>query len=492
MATPTTEQFAQRLFDLNLLTSTQLDAVWGEFGTREVPLESFQDLLLRRELLTNFQIERVLRGERSGYYYGPYKVLYLVASGTFARVYRSVDPENGRVVAVKVLRKRFSEDREKTDQFLREGELGKSLRHPSIVPIYDVHSSRGQHYIVMEFIEGQNLRDFVRIRRRLAPAEALGLIADVLAGLDFAGQKGITHRDLKLTNILVTSRGKAKLVDFGLAGARTSLSEEALDACDNPRTIDYAALARAPGARTDDPRSDIYFVGCILYHMLAGQAPLMETKDRIQRLSITRFQDITPITKLIPDLPVQVAMVVSKAMELVPERRYPSPGNMLSDVKFTIKRLEAGDVGTLEGAESEDNAANELEGVSRTIMLIESNVDMQNKLRDRLKRHGYRVLVISDPDRALARLREEGPPAADCAVFCAHELGDTAVKAFKDLAVSARTRHIPAVLLLSTQQQDWAEGLPIDDLHAALAIPFRLNQFRALLRKLISRPAESA
>src|SRR5262245_51398674 len=132
------EQLNQRITDAGLLDARQFESLWAELGTREVTLDDLTSLLLRKELLTNYQLDRLLKGERGGYFYGDYKVLYLVGTGTFARVYRAVQTGTGRVVCVKALRKRFREDKSMCDQFLREGKIGMQLRHPCIVPIYDV------------------------------------------------------------------------------------------------------------------------------------------------------------------------------------------------------------------------------------------------------------------------------------------------------------------------------------------------------------------
>ncbi|HXT58553.1 MAG TPA: serine/threonine-protein kinase, partial [Pirellulales bacterium] len=295
MAELTAEQIAQRAFDQDLLDDRQLQEIWGEFGRRNVPVEDFVQLLLRRELLTNFQLDRLLKGERAGYFYGDYKVLYMVSGGSFARVYRAVHKDTGVVRAVKVLRKRYSDSPEQTEHFCREGQVGITLRHPNIVPIYEVSSKGMTHFLVMEFIEGRNLREFLKIRKKLDPAEATRLMIDIASGLRYAVEHGVSHRDLKLTNILVSSKGQAKLVDFGLAATDSTVSDDVSEDQLNQRTIDYAGLERATGARKDDPRSDIYFLGCIYYHMLIGKPPLQETRDRIQRLSKTRFQQVVPV-----------------------------------------------------------------------------------------------------------------------------------------------------------------------------------------------------
>ncbi len=240
-------------------------------------------------------------------------------------------------MALKVLRNRFSEKPVQASLFVREGRLGCALRHPNIVPIYEVFSKGRMHFLVMEFIEGRNLREFVRIRKKLDPLEATRLMISITDGLRYAFEHGLTHRDLKMSNVLVSSRGEAKLVDFGLASMDDTLSDDALADLPNTRTVDYAALERATGVRKDDVRSDIYFLGCIYYNMLTGQPPLVETRDRVLRLSKQRFLDVVPIQKVDRSLPVSVSVVVNKAMALDPERRYQSPLAMLVDLRTVVE-----------------------------------------------------------------------------------------------------------------------------------------------------------
>jgi len=241
------DQLLQRISDAGILDARQIEALWADLGTREVSLEQVTGMLLRKELLTNYQLDRLLKGEKGGYFYGDYKMLYQAGTGTFARVYRAVHASNGRVVCVKVLRKRFRDDKAMCEQFLREGKIGVQLRHPCIVPIYEV-LEQPSPTLIMEFVEGSNLREFQRMRKKLMPLESMRLAVDILSGLVYAFQQGMTHRDLKMSNVLVTSRGRAKLVDFGLAGLQGNNptgSEET-----NPRTIDYAALEKPQTRRT--------------------------------------------------------------------------------------------------------------------------------------------------------------------------------------------------------------------------------------------------
>lgn len=488
----TAEQFAQRVFNLNLLDARQLDAVWGDFGTRDVPAQQFLNHLVRHELLTNYQVERLRRGERAGYFYGDYKVLYLVGTGSFARVYRAVHQETGKIVAVKVLRKRFSDDPVQKDQFLREGQMGTTLRHPNIVPIYEVHSKGRSYFLVMDFVEGRNLREFLKVRRKLDAGEATRLITDVVAGLTYAFERGITHRDMKLSNVLISSTGRAQLVDFGLAAVNESLDDGQVDISNhpNPRTIDYAALERATGVHKDDPRSDIYFAGCIYYNMLTGEPPLHETIDRLQRLSVSRFENIVPATTLEPELPNPVAKVVHKAMELSPSRRYQSPADMLAELKSASRLLASLAAAGQAAGQGTLGPGRPAEGVSRTVMIVESNPSMQDLFRDRLKRHGYRVLVISDPDRALERLAAK-PCPADCVVFSAGHLGRGSLEAYNKLGKTEATKDLPALLLLDRRQKSWQKKAAADDRRVTVIMPIKFREFRKVLNKLFRQRADS-
>ncbi len=499
MAEMTAERFAQRAFDFDLVDAHQLESIWGDIGSRDVPLEVLTGLMVRRELLTNFQVDRILSGKREGYYYGKYRVLYLVGSGTFARVYRAVHRQTQKDRAVKVLRQRYSDDMVTTEQFLREAKMVMPLRHPNIVPVYEVLEERHRPFMVMDFIEGQNLRDFIKIRSRLDVDRALRLMQDILSGLDYALSKGVTHRDMKLSNVLISSHGRAKLVDFGLAAISADMTEEAIAAAPNPRSIDYAGLERATGVRKNDERSDIYFAGCMLYNMLAGRPPLYETRDRIQRLSVSRYRDIKPLGQLAPELPNYLIALVNRAMELKPERRYQTPGEMLEDLKRVVARIEAGDKGASATAQVDVPAEPQdatstpqenivvREGESRTVLIVESNVDMQNALRNALKKRGYRVLVFGNPRRAAQRFEDhdEQEPLADCVIVCADELGEEAIDFFNQLGEEEATKDLPAILLISRSHKEQIRRAEISDHRVILPMGIKIKQLRAMLLKLL-------
>jgi serine/threonine-protein kinase len=493
----TAEQLAQRALDVNVLDDAQLQSVWSELGSTGVSLRAFQQVLLRRGLLTQYQLERLMRSDtRTGFFYGDYKVLYCVGAGTFARVFRAVHRKNGTMHAVKVLRSRYSNpagtdpktgrsNRPIIDLFRREGEIGSTLKHPNIVEIQEVYSHGLTHYIVMEFVEGRNLREFYRARRRFDALEAAHIMEGVLAGLNYAHQQGVTHRDLKMTNVLLSSDGEPKLVDFGLAGLKEGETEVAEGF--SRRTVLYAGLERATGVRMDDPRSDIFFAGTIFYQMLAGVPALADIRDRSQLAGKSLFQNITPILEVAPKVPLPLAMVVNKAIEFDPERRYQTAADMLVDLKLAIKRLKAAQEGRrTEGPELHSQEGLDDQGQPRKLMIVESDVKMQDMLRELFKRNGYRVLVLGDPERALSRFYDDHR-AADAVLFSTSSHGRRALEMFNRFAQEPATRDLPSVLLLDEIHRDWEEQAKVGEHRAVVKMPVKTRELREVLRETLQR-----
>jgi serine/threonine-protein kinase len=485
MAEHTAEDIAQRAFDLGLLDERSFREVRGEITQHRLDADGARQFLLRRGLLTPYQVERLLRGDRTGYFYGNYKVLYQVGAGTFARVYRAVHRETGKVFAIKMLRQRFTTDAKKCDQFHREAQVGLTLRHPNVVAVFEVGAERSAHYIVMEFVEGQSLREFIKIRKRIDPPDAVRLMTDITRGLDYAARKGISHRDMKASNVLVSSAGQAKLVDFGLAGVDPDeASDELTSGVETPRTIDYVTLDRVTNTANGDVRGDIFFSGCILYHMLVGAPPLEPTRDRILRSNPSRFLDIVPIKVRCPDLPFYFSAVIERAMELNPKQRYQTPGEMLNELTVVQRRMSAP-----EGTDSTAVIA-DLPGKNRTVMIVESNAKLQDALRDQLKRHGYRVLVTSDPQRPMAWFTE-GKNPAECVLFSTAHLGEQALAAFNEFGSHGLTAKVPAILLLGAKQTDWI-GLAKLGLHrVSITSPIKVPQLLRAIEQLLAQPSGS-
>ena len=470
----TTESFAQRALSLNLLSQKDLQSVWEHLGTRDVELSQLIKLLERRGLMTNYQVERLLKGEPAGFFYGDYKVLYFVGKGTFARVYRAVHKDSGQVVALKVLRKKQSEKQSDRDRFIREGEMGLKLRHPNIVPIYETYSKGRVHFFAMEFVEGQSLRDFLRIRRKLEPLEAAQIMDGVVAGVSHAFEKGVSHRDLKLSNVLISSNGHPKLADFGLANMENDSGGS--QNYTNTRTIDYANLEKLSGVEKGDRRSDIFFLGCVFYNLLAGEPPHEDTRDRVKRMESSRLKNVIPLRDHLPDVPREIEAIVNKAMSIDASKRYQKPVEMLVDLRKCIKALKAAEAGVVEEKARE--------GEGKTVMLIESTAALQDALRTALKKQGYRVLVIGDAERGYQRVAKD-PKVADCVVVSTVSLGRDGLEVFQKLSTESATEHIPLILLLGKKQEKLLKKVKTAEHHRTAVMPIKLKGLRQDLRELL-------
>ena len=497
MSDITSEKLSRFCVETGVLMPQEAENSLSEAGGVNASLEAYIGVLTRKELVTNWQLDRLTKGHRDGYFYGNYKVLYLVGAGTFARVYRCVDTKSGRVRAVKVLRHRYGDDLEVTEQFMREARMVMPLRHPNIIPVHEVDSHKGRYYMSMDFIEGQNLRDFVKLRKHMELGETMKLIRGICNGLQYAYNEGITHRDLKLSNVLVTSKGQAKLADFGLATIVSTDEKKKKEQGASPRSIDYAGLERATQVPRNDVRSDIFFVGCMFYHLLAGYPPLSETRDRIQRLNIGRYRDIPHIGKYVSGLPPHVIGIVNKATAFDPERRYPNYEMLMAD----LEKIEEADGVLLErrtitkNKDGEEEAVDpgkrgviQQEGEGKTVLLVDSRQKMQELLRAQLGKRGYRVLIVSNAERGVQRL-QEGFGEFDGAIFCTGELGEEALLAFNQLGEDYRTESLPAVIIVEKNQTSLASRAKLSNLHGLLQMPIKVRQLRAALVKLISRKA---
>lgn len=489
MASISVSEIVQRILALGLLEQNQLQDVWINLGTQNVTSEVFAQALLRHSGLTKYQVERLQSGETTGFFYGDYKVLYPVGAGTFARVFRAIHTETKKDVAVKVLRQRFSTDPEAVDLFIREAELCIGFHHPNIVPTHSIHSEKNNiHYMVMDFVEGQTLREFVKVQKKIAPQIATRIITDVCRGLDYAFKRGQLHRDLKMSNVILSSGGKGILCDFGLAADENEKDPDHK----NQRAIDYAALERTTHVQRDDKRSDIFFLGTMFFHMLTGIPPLAESRERAKRLDRTRFLALKPIEIVDPSIPIALALVVNKAMALDPEKRYQTPAAMLIDLENVAKKLATGtaNIDPREGRSANTNAVSAARAAKKdtqlaTVMIVEGDPEMQNVFRESLKRLNLRVLILSTAERALERF-EDNDQTISCVLFNAQSLGSKAVLAFNQLGKNRLTADIPAILLLDESQTKWSAKAIRAKHRVAVGMPISMRRLLEVMLRLIS------
>ena len=493
MKPSTADELAHRLEQLDLVQAAHFDAVWTELGGRNVALQDFGNALVRHERLTGYQLDRLLRGETGGYFYGRAKILYQVGAGSFSRVYRAIHADSGRILAVKVLRSRFGSDPEKCQAFQREGEMGRLLRHPNIVAIEDVGQEYNSSYITMEFVEGQTLRELVRVRGAIDLPRALGIIHQLLEGLEYAHRLGVTHRDIKASNVLIAFSGEAKLVDFGLAGTETTASK-ALRRTGQPRTVDYATLESIGKVKDDSIRSDIYFLGTVAYLALCGVSALTESRDRAVRTDPRRFTGVEPLAWRAPEMPRDVVDLVMRMMHLNPEERWQSVMDVRRALEPLVAKYATAGKATAEtdanGASVKANArkpassAATRAAVKGTLMLAEASHAEQSQLRDFFKKLGYKVLLTENLQRALDRC-SASPPAADCLVLSTSAFGRDAVEAFNTLPRDSFLKDLPAVLLLDPSQPELAGLVRTDERRRTVTVPLQDTELTEMLAALV-------
>lgn len=449
MSSLSLNEYAKLLGRLRLVDSNDLQLCLDGLPQAARNTEGLSAALQRQNLLTSFQVNKLEKGDTSGLVLGDAKLLYRNGSGTFARVYRAVSIDTGEMLGVKVLRQRWAVDPEAVAQFHREAELIKPLKHPNIVPIYDVSVTGEHHYFTMEFVVGGNLKDISKARGKISYLEATRMARDIAEGLRYALTKGTSHRDLKRTNVLLGTDGRGQLVDFGLAadGALNPGNQKKKKA---QRSLDYATLEDGSGAPANDHRSDLYFLGTIYFELLSGQHPYPRAKTREERVQFSRYWNAKPITTIDPHLPAFVVDIVEKLMHLNADFRYQSPEEALIDLNAALEQLaiDTGDRATTENVPDDDRKT--------TLMFVEHRTDQQKLVRDFFAGRGFRVLLVSDMQRALNRLKTSPP---DCLVLMGGSVGQQVVEGFKSASEQITTRPVAIIAVLSKEQTGWEQRL---------------------------------
>jgi beta-lactam-binding protein with PASTA domain/tRNA A-37 threonylcarbamoyl transferase component Bud32 len=277
-------------------------------------------------------------------YSGRYELTHLIARGGMAQVYRAMDRQLERPVALKVLFPELSVDRTFVERFRREAQAAANLSHPNIVPVFDWGEDDGSYFIVMEYVEGRPLSAVLRDPQPMPPRQIATIGAGVAAALAFAHRHGVVHRDVKPGNVLITPDGDVKVTDFGIARAMNT--EESLTQTGAVMgTAAYFSPEQAEGKGVDS-RSDIYSLGVVLYEMAVGRPPF--TGDSPVAVASKHVRDMPVLPRQAnPTVPPALEAVIMKAMAKNPDDRYGSAEELRADLlRFADGRpVEAGDPG---------------------------------------------------------------------------------------------------------------------------------------------------
>lgn len=259
-----------------------------------------------------------------------YEIVGQVGTGGMSDVYKAKDYALGRYVAIKVLKSEFSEDTNFVSKFRTEAQSAAVLEHPNIVNIYDVGSENGIHYIVMEYVEGITLKTYIEKKGQLTYKEALSIAIQVGRGIQAAHAKNIVHRDIKPQNIIISTDGKVKVTDFGIARA---VSENTIHS-DVMGSVHYASPEQARNGYVSN-RSDIYSLGIVMYEMVTGRVPF--DGDSTVAVAIQHLQDeMDPPSKYAPNLPISLEKIIQKCTQKSPDRRYDSMESLLIDLRKAL------------------------------------------------------------------------------------------------------------------------------------------------------------
>lgn len=269
---------------------------------------------------------------------GRYELADVLGRGGMAEVRRGRDLRLGRTVAVKTLRRDLAADATFQARFRREAQSAASLNHPSVVSVYDtgedhVDGAR-MPYIVMEFVEGETLREQLQSQSRILPDRALEIVAGILTALDYSHRAGIVHRDIKPANVMVTCEGDVKVMDFGIARDLADTGVTVTQTAAVLGTAQYLSPEQARGEPAD-ARSDLYAVGCVLFELLTGRPPFLGDSLVSIAVAHVRDQPVAP-SSLDPSIPPQLDAIVLKALAKDRGERYQTAGDMRADVEHAL------------------------------------------------------------------------------------------------------------------------------------------------------------
>ncbi len=259
-----------------------------------------------------------------------YEILESVGAGGMSDVYKAKDHVLNREVAIKVLKKEFTEDMSFVTKFRREAQSAAVLEHPNIVNIYDVGSEDGLYFIIMEYIEGITLKSYIERKERLNYKEVLSIAIQVGRGIQAAHEKGIIHRDIKPQNVIISKEGKVKVTDFGIAKAVSSntINAEVMG------SVHYTSPEQARNGMVNC-QTDIYSLGIVMYEMITGRVPY--DGDTTVAIAIQHLQsDIVPPSHYVEDIPISVEKIILKCTMKSTDKRYENMEDLLLDLKKAL------------------------------------------------------------------------------------------------------------------------------------------------------------
>jgi YVTN family beta-propeller protein len=279
-----------------------------------------------------------IAGFRIGAEVSGYRVDELIGRGGMGEVYRAWDERLERNVALKILIPRLADDDAFRERLLHESRLAASLDHPNVVPVYDAGEADGRFFLAMRYVEGTDLRAVLRGEGALSPERAIDIAAQLAGALDAAHERGLVHRDVKPSNVLIDERGHCYLADFGLT---QSVSSQGLAPDESLLgTLDYVAPEQIRGSDVDG-RADVYSLGCLLFECLTGEVPFARPSEVATLYAHLEDEPPRPSERR-PELPVELDDVLGRAMAKDPDERQPTCAVLVAEARTALGLVEAG------------------------------------------------------------------------------------------------------------------------------------------------------
>jgi serine/threonine-protein kinase len=328
--------------DQGLCTDKELRHSLKELQTRRQDNPAvLMDLMVELGYVTRNQAERLktnIKGAKPPAHQIPgYKIIGKVGAGAMAIVYKAKQLSLNRIVAIKVLPKKLSENPEYVERFYKEGQAAAKLNHNNIVQAFDVGEAGGYHYFVMEYVEGRTLYDDLATGEAFAEDEALNIITQVAHALGHAHERGLIHRDVKPKNIMIDTAGVVKLADMGLARATTDIETAQTEAGKAYGTPYYIAPEQIRGKIDIDERADIYGLGATFYHMVTGRVPFM-ADDPTEVMKKHLREDLIP-----PDhINTSLSGYISEVIEVMMAKRRADRYNSIEDLLIDLEAIRDG------------------------------------------------------------------------------------------------------------------------------------------------------
>jgi tRNA A-37 threonylcarbamoyl transferase component Bud32 len=310
-------------------------------GTDDPSQSSLAALLVKSEYVTKHQLERLKRQvevERSTQQIPGYQIMGKLGAGAMAAVYKARQISLDRLVAIKVLPRKFSNNKGFIERFYAEGRAAAQLNHPNIVQAFDVGQAGEFHYFVMEYVEGKTVHDYIVENRRFSEREALDVIINVADALLHAHDKGLIHRDVKPKNVMFTPSGVAKLADLGLARAIDDKEAALAEQGKAYGTPYYISPEQIRGEVNVGPQADIYSLGATLYHMVTGNVPF-NGKNPTEVMQKHLKAPLIPPDHVNPKLSAGISEVIEMMMAKSRKNRYRSCADLLVDLR-AVRRGE--------------------------------------------------------------------------------------------------------------------------------------------------------